>query len=213
MRLPIKVMQPVSLRIPPAEAWYPSLILDFTEQEELVVGTPAEKGEELEVPPGTELMVEVILVDGVRQFRTRVRRRAGAPGSLHLDWPAEATRIQRRDNVRVDAMVRAEATIPASGDEPKRTLPGFTIDVSAGGVRLNLAERVPDDTPIEMKLVLPEVGERECRGRVLRSGERKEAQGGTRYWNAVEFTDISEAVRRDITKFVFDVQRDQMRKG
>jgi c-di-GMP-binding flagellar brake protein YcgR len=34
-----------------------------------------------------------------------------------------------------------------------------------------------------------------------------------RHWMALEFTNISEVVRREITRLVFDVQREQLRKG
>ena len=55
----LRHLQPVSLRVGEGEAarWYPSLVLDFEEGKEVVVGVPMEGGYETRVEPGSVVSV------------------------------------------------------------------------------------------------------------------------------------------------------------
>ena len=55
--------------------------------------------------------------------------------------------------------------------------------------------------------------EHRCDARVLRRGELTQALTDLRHWMALEFTNITPEVRREITRLVFDLQREQIRKG
>ena len=48
---------------------------------------------------------------------------------------------------------------------------------------------------------------------MLRRGELTQALTDLRHWMALEFTNITPEVRREITRLVFDLQREQIRKG
>jgi c-di-GMP-binding flagellar brake protein YcgR len=208
-----QLLQPLSLevRYENRVAYYPSLVMDFTEGSELVVGAPSEGGYEVRIPPGTRISVQLPQADGIRSFDAEVRRRAERPSpSLHLTWPEKIERIQRRNYVRVDVMVRVVVT---PEDRPNRPLSGSTTNLSAGGARIVLPELLTAGTVLTVHLHLPDAGVRECTARVIRSGETEGARAALAYWSAVEFVKITENVRKDITKYVFDIQREQLRRG
>lgn len=211
----LRHMQPVSLRVGEGEAagWYPSLVLDFEEGKEILVGVPTLRGYEVRVPAGSTVDVQSTHTDGLRVFTATVVRRESAPSpALRLEWPKSVRRVQRREAVRVEVLLPVELRTAAPGEEP-RTLAGTTTDVSEGGMRVILPEPVGPGTELEVRLTLTGGAAAECTGRVLRSGENPNAAADKRYWIAVMFTGVSPAARRELARFVFDVQREQLRKG
>lgn len=211
MQLPVRVMQALSLEH--QGAWYPTLVLDFEEGRRLTVGVPQEKGEAVAVGVDEVVTVDVLLPDGIRRFRTVVLRVAEAPPSLVLAWPKELEKIQRRDWFRVNVDLRAEVTFQEEGMRDRRGLVGSAIDLSGGGARLALPEPVSADTLMQLHLTVPGAGTLSCPAKVVRWGERPGATPAALFWVACEFVEPSEAFRKDVMKFVFDIQREQMRKG
>lgn len=212
MRLPIRVLQPISIRreSDPEDKWYPSVVLDFVEEQELIVSPPMEQGEEVEIQVGSTIEVEAFLPDGIRRFHTVVRRRDPDPmKQLRLDWPEEATRIQRRDAVRVRVGMKVEV-LP--GATPGKPIVGLSEDLSEGGMRLDLPG-LPVGTALQLSFDLPGIGVRKAKGSLLRWGEIEVPKGEPRYWLAVQFTEVTDAVRKDITRAIFDIQREQLRRG
>lgn len=167
---------------------------------------------------GTKVEVEVTLPDGIRRFSSVIR--GSEPtygGSMRIDWPAEGTRIQRRDYVRVDVSLPATVTYApiVEGEKLGETrIRGTTIDMSAGGARLRLAEQIPDNTPIELNVEMPPLDAQSLQARVVRS-EKLERKGGAMqyYWVAIQFTAIDEALRKTLTQLVFDIQREQLKRS
>lgn len=211
----LRVMQPVSLEVREEQriSYYPSMVLDYSEGREVVVSVPSQRGYEVHVPAGTPVSVQVALPDALRVFSATVLRREEQPSPcLYLSWPESVDRVQRRNYVRVDVMVRVEAEVREEG-EGGRALSGATTNLSAGGARLALPEQLIPESQITLTLDLPGVGPRECTARVIRGGEIPSDRARFPYWTAIEFVDIAETVRKEITNFVFEVQRDQIRKG
>lgn len=212
----INPMQPVSLRVGGGEGpgWYPSRVLDFEEGREIRVAVPVLRGDEVPVEPGTVLDVQSTHPDGVHVFAATVLRRVAEPGpALVITWPDSAQRVQRRDSVRVEAQVRVEVRTASPGG-PARELDGTTLDLSEGGMRAAVPEPVEAGTELEARLHLPGGGPPvECAGRAVRGGESEDAAPGGRFWTAVEFTSVPPAARRELTRFVFGVQREQIRGG
>lgn len=207
-------MQAVSIQLPSGEGgWHATTLLDYTEDRELVVGRPGDLDPEAPVEPGTPVTVELPLQDGLRRFTVQVRGVLEAPPSLRLSWPEDGERIQRRDNVRVPVQLRTEVRVVQPGGGVGPVLVGQTSDLSVGGVRVDLVDPLEPDSEIELTLHVPSVGKQECRARVLRTGELARPAGRNRHWVAVSFTFVAPAVQREITKLVFDIQRDLLRRG
>ena len=66
-----------------------------------------------------------------------------------------------------------------------------------------------------MEIAVPALKALILNGRVVRSGEieKKRSDSQQYYWVAVEFVGVDEALRKDLTQLVFDIQRDQLRKS
>lgn len=216
MRIQFRPMQPISIRVnPDGEVWYPSVVDDFAEGEWVSVGVPMSGGGEVPVRPGATIHIQLARPDGLRRFTAAVRERRGGAGSaptLVLDWPREMEKIQRRDDVRVDAAYPARIRVLGVEAGKLEPLSGMTSDLSAGGTQVRMPALVPNLAPIELTLQLP-TGERTCGARVVRGGELTQAKGELRYWLALAFTDVEPAVRREITRLVFDLQRELLRRG
>lgn len=218
MRTNFYPMQAIAVQPPweGEEVWFPSLVLDYEEGKSLSIGAPLSRGREVLIPTDTRVRLQLALPDGLRRFTAVVRRRHTPPGSpimLELSWPEDFQRIQRRDNVRVDATLRVEVFRIRDDELLGPPLFGVTTDISAGGTRIRLAEPIEVLTPVQLNFTFPNEEEHVVEGRVLRRGELTQALTDLRHWAAIEFTEISEPVRREIVRLVFDLQREQLRKG
>lgn len=216
MRINFYPMQAIAVQPPWAgeDIWYPSVVLDYVDGKALSIGAPLSRRQEVLIPPGTRVRLQLALPDGLRRFTAVVRERpATSPPSLELTWPEDFQRIQRRDNVRVDATLRVQVCRIANDDSRGPPLFGVTSDLSAGGTRIRMAEPIEILTNLEITFNFPGDVEQTCDARVVRRGELTQAVTELRHWMALEFTDITEAVRREVTRLVFDLQREQIRKG
>lgn len=206
-------MQPVSVQVTGTrqDTWYSSLILDFQEGGFVQIGVPMLQGTQVPLAAGTPITMDIPQPDGVRRCTTAVVGIEQSPPSLRLQWPQDAQRIQRREAVRVEANFRAELFLRGVGRS--LPLPAVSMDISLGGVRLSIKERPDTPLPCMVRLHLPKLGTLEFEGRLLRTGAQNGLPGDGHYWAAVQFTNLPEPMRRDLTRLVFDIEREQMRKG
>jgi hypothetical protein len=207
--------QIISLQVPEIAPgkWHRTKVLSVVENEELEVAVPAENGVDLVIPPEYKVLIEAVLPDGLRRMSAYVlARRDGKRAGLVLDWPQMDERIQRRDNVRVSVMFPVFVR-PVVNDKVGTRINATAVDLSAGGVRIVLPEPLWEGAQVELAMQIPKMGERSCAGLVIRATENPSAGESALYAAGVQFTEISEIVRRDITRFVFDTQREHFRKG
>lgn len=194
--------------------WYGSHVLDFREGEEIVVDVPMERGYDVPIEQGARIRVQTSHPDGIRRFGAAVLRRRDVPAPcLYLSWPDEIERIQRREYVRIEVAARiAVRLVGADGEEP-RVFVGYTADLSAGGLKIDVSEPLAPASIAEVQLELPGHGTLICKARILRAGQSESPGGGVRHWVAVQFDGISESNRNDLKRFVSDVQQEQIRQG
>ena len=209
-------MQPASVQLleeeQPAD-WLRTMVVDFTPDREILLSIPTEGDGQVEIRPGTVVRVKVNLADGVREFTSKVLSREALHGGvLRLRWPTDTVRIQRRDFVRVSMTLPVAVTYEAEGEAP-RVIEALTVDLSAGGVRLNLPEALPAETEVGLEIRAEQKPPYRVRGRIVHAGEVGEHVEPKRFWAAVQFLDVSESLRNDITQYVFDVQREQIRRS
>jgi c-di-GMP-binding flagellar brake protein YcgR len=212
----LRHLQPLSLEVATEDsvARYASLVLDFSEGEEIVVGVPMVQGREVRLDPGTELTAIATQADGLRVFNVSVVRRRDLPSPcLYLSWPGAVKRVQRRENARVEVLLPVSVQLHADEAQLPRVLHGSTRDISAGGVQVALSEAPSLSTPIEVRLHLDDDNGITCHGRVVRIEPNPRATTERRFWVAVEFTTLPVDVRRYLTRFVFDTQREQLRRS
>lgn len=212
----LRHLQPLSLELATGDSVgrYGSLVLDFAEGEEIVVGVPMVQGREVRLDAGTQLTVMATLADGLRVFQATVLRRRELPSPcLYLSWPASVRRVQRRENARVEVLLPVSVRLEDGEGEMPRVLHGSTRDISAGGVQIALAEAPSLTTPVEIRLSIGDDQTVLCQGRVVRIEQNPKAVSERRYWVGLEFVSLPEEIRRHLTRLVFDTQRAQLRRG
>jgi c-di-GMP-binding flagellar brake protein YcgR len=211
----LRHLQPLTIEAKASDSvgQYASLVLDIVENQELVIGVPMIQGREIPLESGTELTVIATLADGLRIWTSTVLRRRELPAPcLYISWPESVRRIQRRENVRVEVLLPVTVQVPEQPELP-RVLHGSTRDLSAGGVQVALSEPPDLSTPVEVRLHTNDGDPIVCRGRVVRVEANPQSSSERRYWVAIEFISLPQDVRRHLTRFVFDAQREQLRKG
>lgn len=214
MRIQLRFNQPISLQLPGGEGgWHTSVVLNHTENRELVVALPAALAEGSPLEAHSPVAVELALPDGLRRFTVQVMSVGDTPPSLRLSWPDEGERIQRREAVRVPTEMPARVQQVLAGGALAEAVVGVTSDISAGGMRLNLPHLLEPDIPVLITVQAPGIGPLACPARVLRGGELTSSTGANRYWVATIFADPPAEMLREINKLVLEVQRAMMRRS
>lgn len=211
----IRPLQSISVGIPEtdAQARYRSQILSVTPNIDVRIRALAYRGEEIVLPRGKGIEMEVTLPNGIWLYSARVLGRVQLPEpSILLSWPAVGEQIQRRDHARIEIALRTDV-VPAvvAIDRPERgVISGRTIDLSAGGVSICLPQPLEVGEEFQLRLHLRD-GISECDARVVRCGRYPVAEGELGYWTGAEFSGISGTVSRRITRLVFDIGRERLR--
>jgi c-di-GMP-binding flagellar brake protein YcgR len=194
---------------------YPSMIHSYTDGECIVIGVAVRDEVEIPVTTGTRVRLQTTQADGIRTYFTHVvRRHAGPLPALELAWPQGVTRLNRRDSVRIATSIRVDLTYRLPGSAAPNVLRTSTVDLSEGGMTLLVPEPLPDETPLSVRLHLPNTDEiHVCGARVVRSGMGQFPGCEERIWIGVEFGNLSAAIQRSLRHFLWDVQRELLRKG
>ncbi len=123
-------------------------------------------------------------------------------------------RVQRRQNYRIKTMIPVE--IAAQMRDPKDgSLLSFafqttTWDLSAGGISIRYARRIPEETPVEVKIALPDEGpiiKLPCR--IIYSEALPE--NVSLYRTGMCYLAITERERARIVRFVYRTQLNSLR--
>lgn len=173
------------------------------------VVAPYFQGQVIPLREGTK--VEVIFWDetSAYNFEAQIMQRIAVPVSLFvLQLPDTITRIQRRNYVRVPAFYALSFRLVTQNglSDLKK---GNLLDMSGGGIRMQITEQIEDQALLYARLELP-TGEIQTPGRVCRVEKLDEKH---RYAISVEFYEISERDRDRIVRCVFDLQRAMRKKG
>jgi c-di-GMP-binding flagellar brake protein YcgR len=118
-------------------------------------------------------------------------------------------RVQRRQNFRIKTMIPLEITAQVS-DPKEGPLSSFafqttTWDLSAGGLSILYAKRFPEETPVEVKMALPDEGpiiKLPCR--VVYSDAL--AENPSIYRTGMCYLAITEKERARIVRYVYKTQ-------
>lgn len=210
-RSPFRAMQAISIHSLDSDPVqrYSSSILDWTDGVEMEIGAPVVQGVEARIPPGTAIGMEIQGENAVLRYTSVVIRRVRSPlPSLVVEWPRGGEPLQRRDAFRVPISLSVVLTLPDEVEEGDRRVVGKTADLSVGGVRVITERPIPEGQRAELRIEGPRSEPMLLQGRVVRGGEDQVASGKVRYWVGVQFTEVSPADRRDLTRFLFEIQRE-----
>lgn len=185
---------------------YKSVIQDIREkEEEILISIPVLDGEYLTLATGA--IIEQIYYgnNNIYQFKTKILGRTKERNlSLYrLSLPYDIKKIQRRDYVRVN-FVKIINYINAKDIENEKYKKALLLDLSGGGMRIKVEEKLEKDDIILAKIVY-ENSIINVNGKVIRV-ERTE---DNKYICGIIFSDINERTREEIIKIVFKVMRKQ----
>lgn len=186
--------------------------IEAIEEEYLLIATPIRQGIPLLISPGTNIVVQFRWRDTLFAFNSEVVSRRLRPIPVWIiKKPVEFFRIaQKRSCVRLAINLPLRFQYLDRNDET--IYKGLTVDISAGGILFSSTQACNAGEKIKVELSLTENSKVSSVAQVVRAFDKKE--GALRgYRVAVEFEDITEIERDRIFKFVFDKQREWIRKG
>lgn len=193
---------------------YPSRIEDIR-GEDVVIAWPTDKGILLPIVPDQALRVSYVHDGKYYGFEGIVRETALAPlPSVVLHVPAGPDRIERRDNVRVNAPVPVELTekvvslseYKALGEQ--NMIRTVTINISGGGFAISHGTFIPVGTVFDVSMALPDKKDPiSIAAKVVRCAE-SDAEG--QHLLGFSYLNISEKMRSRIVRFVFAAQISEM---
>ncbi len=145
-------------------------------------------------------------------FVTIVDRRKGHIPLLVINKPQELVRMnQKRTFVRLDiAIPIAFKTI--TDKQKSEVFEGITADISAGGLALLTPVVMDKEQKMEIMIQLPDCEPVFCKAHVVRVIAKARQEGENSKY-AIEYDDFNEVQQDRIFKFIFNKQREWIKKG
>jgi len=152
---------------------------------------------------GTATTVETPAARGLRRAEG-VLQAEGSPADavFRIDFNGEPDVVQRREFVRVDAVLPATLWLPGAG----LPLESFALNVSGAGFLVAGPESLSVGELVRFELRLPPDD-------TTVGGVARVAREGANGARGLEFTEIPNREREMLVRFTFDRQREQLRAG
>lgn len=187
-----------------------SRIEEITEQH-VHISVPMLKGEILPLRVGLRVIINFVNDGHSYAFASRIAGRKTDPlPLLSLLKPEKIDEIQRRKWVRLAVSIPVHFSV--NGEKNGEIYQGTTLDISGGGVLFVSSTKVMAGQLLNLQIEVPKRGFVVCRGVVLRSFQ-DHAGKQENYRVIIEFIEIAEGQRDKIMSFIFEKQREWIRKG
>ncbi len=136
---------------------------------------------------------------------------------LITDKPKQLSSInQKRAYVRLEVSLPIEYRLLDSDDDlesiQELVYNGQTLNISAGGMLFSTDVRLESRQHIDIKLYIPHHEPFCCQARVLRIFDKVDIRRKN-IWVAVQYEEISDAKRDRIFNYIFEKQRELIKKG
>lgn len=184
--------------------------IEGVEDNYLYISVPMYRGEIIPLRSGQNLKIFFFEKDVTFAFYTIIvgRKWQNIP-LLVVQKPEQFIKIQRRSFMRLP--VKLEVRFKA-GEEESEFKKGETIDISGGGALFITEEEVEEGQILALEINFPGRKPFYCQARVVRILERA-AKKGDKNKIAIEYFQITEGKRDKIINFIFEKQREWIRKG
>ncbi|MGI5880159.1 MAG: flagellar brake protein [Syntrophomonadaceae bacterium] len=191
---------------------YPSRIEDIG-TEYLSLAAPIQNSILINIRPGQPIQVIFRIKQFNYMFETRVvSRRANPIPLLIVEKPSGIKSVQqKREYVRLSINLPLRYQL-LDTDNITPIIQGYTIDISAGGLLFITPHELLRSNQLELEITLNDEEIIRCTAKVVRVSI-EEIDCLKRFKVAVGYEDITEAQRDKIFKFIFDKQREWIRKG
>ena len=184
---------------------YKSLVTDIDDDDSIKINVPVCEGEYLVLYSGQLIEINMYLDSGkCYNFNARVLSK-GKEGNIpyyKLSGPFNIRRIQRRDNFRVSVMKNVTYRNISQSDNSTPYIEAVMIDLSGGGAKLKIDEKVNMHDRLAIKMVIKGID-------ILVEGEviRIEKSDDKQKLCGVKFLDISQANTDRIIEELFEIMR------
>ncbi|HBQ86553.1 MAG TPA: hypothetical protein DER33_00415 [Syntrophomonas sp.] len=184
--------------------------IEGIEENELHISVPLYRGEIIPLRTGQTVRIFLTFQDMTYAFSTAVmgRKWQNIP-LLVIKKPDTFIKIQRRNYMRLP--IKLESYFRVVGDESDFKK-AETLNISGGGALIITEEAIEEGQNIEFELYIPNRNPFFCLAKVVRLLERGTEKGGKNK-AAIEYCDIAESKRDKIINYIFEKQREWIRKG
>ncbi len=185
---------------------------------------------------GTRVRVSFPKKDAIYQFNAKISdSRTGRLPFVVISKPKEILRFQRREFVRLDDIIRVSYKIAVSedmkvkyklvdrkelndielGSKEDRFLNGFTKNISGNGMLLVIKKDIAKiGNLLEISFTLPGREKRfNVVGEIVRIADEIRVDYPDEIGVGVRFVKINEKDRTEIIRYIFDKQREMIKKG
>jgi c-di-GMP-binding flagellar brake protein YcgR len=189
-----------------SDNWYSSKILEILAQS-LLLSVPQRKSVFLRLQKNQKIRLSIPANKGLFLSTCLVREvRPEKPSTVEVELPQEVVLVERRRFQRLPSRMEVfYSEIRDRGRERGLVFQkAFSLDISGGGMRLELHRTFPQETLLHLKFSLPIDGRNETfllTGRIVRTLPVQEGIAGQA---GIEFVDISGLEQEAISRFVGD---------
>lgn len=189
---------------------YDSRIIN-SEDNELMIAAPRNEFGVIPLQKNDLLNICVLKKDALYEFQSRIISPASHDFAyLTIYIPHLIKRKQRRADVRININVPVEVLYFYRNGHPVAACTMDSVDLSAGGVKIETFEKFKTGQIYQMVIVLPlDNGNEEIyvEAEVVRSEPDPDSGlGATKYWTSFKFKDIVESKKQKILKFIYKQQ-------
>lgn len=200
------------------DSYYKSTIED-ADANLIAISIPIKDGQYLTLNKGEKIEVIYFYLNDIYKFQTVVvNRKVDRIPLLQIAYPKEVFKIQRRKFVRVPIICSInyerineenDTSKGRFGKEGKPTFKATMVDLSGGGAKIRLKEGIkPGDLmimhiPMDKETVT-------LKGEVIRVEKGYDNRLNT---CGINFSDLDDRTREKLIRFVFQIMREQMKKG
>lgn len=175
----------------------------------LYFAVPIRKNELVPFRIGTKLKVVFSTKENTYAFNTTVVNRQREPiPVLIVTQPEELIKIQRRSYFRLPINLEIIFNILPDATEYK----GMTLDISGGGILLLTKTNLEAGQKLSLRIALPEKETVYCEAKVVRILQKARTASEDNKV-AINFSEINEAKRDKIFRYIFEKQSEWILKG
>jgi len=191
-----------------------SMIQDISDEGDLVVSLPMVEGRPILLNPGEKVGIRLFKEEASYLFYGDVRNRYRINNAVVVSImpTSPIKRIQRRAYYRLKIILPVTVKVlDGDTENESQILKGYSIDISGGGLKLNMDYCLALNTMIECRIDLYDDRQLKIKGKVVRVNQ---ANGpGSKYELGISFCCVSHKVREDLIRFIFSKQRELRKKG
>jgi len=183
-----------------------------SEDTELLISAPRNEHGLVPIQKNDLLRVCILKKDAMYEFQTKVIASAAHNFTyLKIYVPHLIKRKQRRSDFRITINVPVEVLYFYRKGVPIAACTMNSVDLSAGGIKVETSEQFKAGKKYQMVIVLPSGDEEDeiyVEAEVIRSELDPNLESGTTglYWTAFRFDDITETKKQKILKFIYKQQ-------